>query len=78
MASVKVNILKADDMSFPIFIEFELVDKKGIRHHFIDKVPVISDDYGIVPPCIGYMRCHIVKETENSCIIDTAFHGSRI
>ena len=72
MASVKVNILKIVDMSFPIFIEFELIDKKGISHHFIDKVPAVSNDYDLVPPCIGYMRCNIVKETDNSFIIDTA------
>lgn len=72
MASVKVNILKIVDMSFPGFVLFELIDKKGISHHFIDKVPVISDDYDLIPPCIGYMGCNIVKETENSFIIDTA------
>ena len=73
MSSVKVNILEIVDISFPIFVRFELIDKKGISHYFIDKVPVISDDYDLVPPCIGYMRCNIIKETENSFIIDTAF-----
>lgn len=72
MTSVKVNILKVVDMRFPIFVEFELIDKKGISHHFIDKVPVVSGDYDPIPPCIGYMRCNIVNETENSFIIDTA------
>ena len=72
MASVKVNILKIVDMSFPIFVEFELIDKKRISHHFIDKVPVVSGDYDLIPPCIGYMGCNIVNETENSFIIDTA------
>ena len=49
MAAVKVKILKIVDMSYPIFVEFELV-----------------------PPCVGYMRCNIINETENTFIIDTA------
>ena len=68
---VKVEILKIIDVSFPIFIEFELIDINGKSYHFIDKVPVVSDDYDLVPPCIGYMRCNIIDETENTFIIDT-------
>ena len=59
MAAVKVKILKIVDMSYPIFVEFELVDAKGASHYFIDKVPVVSDDDELVPPCVGYMRCNI-------------------
>ncbi len=72
-AVVKVNILEIVDRSFPIFVEFELIDSKGISHHFIDKVPVICDDYDPAPPCAGYMGCNIINETENTFIIDTAF-----
>lgn len=71
MAVVKVEILKIIDMSFPIFIEFELIDINGTSHHFIDKVPVVSGDYDLVPPCDGYMGCTIINETENTFIIDT-------
>lgn len=71
MAVVKVEILKIIDMSFPIFIEFEFVDINGTSHHFIDKVPIVSGDYDFVPPCEGHMRCTIIKETENTFIIDT-------
>lgn len=70
MAKVKVQILKIIDMSYPIFIEFELKDVNDISHNFIDKVPVVSGDYDLVPPCIGYVGCHIVNETENTFIID--------
>lgn len=72
MAAVKVTILKIVDTSYPIFVEFELVDAKGASHYFIDKVPVVSGDDELVPPCVGYMRCNIINETENTFIIDTA------
>lgn len=72
MADVKVNVLKYVDMSFPIFVEFELIDCNGISHRFVDKVPVISNNYDLIPPCTGYMRCSIIKETSKTFIIDTS------
>ena len=72
MAEVKVNILKIVDISFPIFVEFELIDCNGISHRFVDKVPVISNNYELIPPCTGYMRCSIIKETDEKFIIDTS------
>lgn len=71
MAKAKVKILKIVDTSFPTFIKFELTDKKGISHHFIDKIPIVNSNYDLIPPCIGYMRCNIFFETEDSFIIDT-------
>lgn len=74
MASAIVKILKiVDDTGYPTFVEFELIDKNGVSHHFIDKVPVVCEDYDHdpVPPCTGYMGCNIIDETENSFIIDT-------
>lgn len=72
MAEVKVKILKIVDMSFPIFVEFELIDCNDVSHHFIDKFPVICNDYDPIPPCTGYMGCTIIKETDCTYIIDTA------
>ena len=73
MASVRVNILKiVDDTGYPTFVEFELIDSNGISHHFIDKVPIISADDDLIPPCDGEMRCMIVGETKNTFLIDTA------
>ncbi len=71
MASVKVNITKITDTSFPIFVAFELTDCRGNVHHFADKLPVISDSDDLVPPCIGSMRCRILRETEHTYVIDT-------
>ena len=45
MANVKVNVLEIVDMSFPIFVKFELIDCNSVSHYFIDKVPVISDNH---------------------------------
>jgi len=72
MAGVKVNILKIVDMNFPMFVEFELIDCHGVSHHFIDKVPVVSDNYDLIPPCPGCMGCNIINETDNSFVIDTS------
>lgn len=72
MADVKVNVLKIVDNSFPIFVEFELMDCNGISHRFVDKVPVISHNYDLIPPCTGYMRCSIIKETNKTFLIDTS------
>ena len=72
MANVKVNVLKIVDMSFPIFVKFELIDCNSVSHYFIDKVPVISDNYDLIPPCTGNMRCSIIRETNNTIIIDTS------
>ena len=72
MANVKVNVLEIVDMSFPIFVKFELIDCNSVSHYFIDKVPVISDNYDLIPPYTGNMRCSIIMETNNTIIIDTS------
>ena len=72
MTEVKVVIKKIVNMSFPIVVEFELTDISNTVHKFIDKVPIVSADYDITPPCTGYMRCNIIKETDRTFIIDTS------
>jgi hypothetical protein len=79
MAEVRVKIIRIVDVSYPMFVEFELTDWKGIKHQFIDKVPVVCqcNRYNPNPlcikhDCIGIMRCNIVKEKNNTFIIDTS------
>ena len=72
MANVKVNVLEIVDMVFPIFVKFELIDCNSVSHYFIDKVPVISDNYDLIPPYTGNMRCSSIRETNNTIIIDTS------
>lgn len=45
MPKVKVRVTKIVDMSFPIFVECELEDYKGVIHYFIDKAPVLIGEY---------------------------------
>lgn len=69
---VEVNVIRITDESFPGFVEFTLTDSSGEEHRFIDKIPIVSDDYNMRPPCIGYMRCSIVGESNNTFFIDTS------
>lgn len=81
MAEVTVKVIEViDDTGYPMIIKCELKDCKGIKHHFIDKVPVIcqcerypSELQCFKEDCIGTIRCNIVGETDKTYIIDTEF-----
>ncbi len=72
MASVKLSVLRIVDTSQPFFVECELVDCNGIRHHFVDKLPVFVANENTYPPCMGKMRCTIIETTKNTVVIDTS------
>jgi hypothetical protein len=72
MAEVKVTISKCVDMSQPIFVEFEFADCNGIKHIFVDKLPIVSASSDIELPCDGVLRCTIVSENDRTYIIDTS------
>lgn len=81
MAEVAVKVIEViDDTGYPMMIKCELTDCRGIRHHFIDKVPVIcqcerypSDVPCLKKDCTGAIRCSIVEESDETYIIDTEF-----
>lgn len=80
MAEVTVKVIEVVDTGYPMFIKCELKDYKGIKHLFIDKVPVIcqcerylSELPCIKENCIGTIQCNIVGETDKTFIIDTEF-----
>ena len=81
MAKVTVKVIEViDDTAYPMIIKCELIDCKGIKHYFIDKVPVICEceRYSYVSSCwkedcTGIIRCNIVEETDKTYIIDTEF-----
>ena len=81
MVEVTVKVIEViDDSGYPMIIKCELTDYKGIKHHFIDKVPVICqcDRYFSVHPCLkeectGTIRCNIIGETDKTYIIDTEY-----
>lgn len=73
-ANVRVEILRVtDDSGYPAFIEFALTDSSGKTHIFADKLPIVSAEDEVHPPCEGLLRCHIIAETEKTCTIDTTF-----
>ena len=81
MAEVAVKVIEViDDTGYPMMIKCELTDCRGIRHHFIDKVPVIcqcerypSDVPCLKKDCTGVIRCSIIEESDETYIIDTEF-----
>lgn len=81
MAEVAVKVIEViDDTGYPMMIKCELTDCRGIRHHFIDKVPVIcqcerylSDVPCLKKDCTGSIRCSIIEESDETYIIDTEF-----
>lgn len=73
MTEVKVNIVKIiDDSSYPTFIEFELVDIHGKHHLFRDKLPIVSFEDEIEPPCEGELGCKVIKKSGDVITIDTS------
>ena len=81
MVNVTVKVIEViDDSGYPMIIKCELIDYKGVKHHFIDKVPVICqcDRYLYVQlcwkeDCAGIIRCNIIGETDKTYIIDTEY-----
>ncbi|MCR5121254.1 MAG: hypothetical protein K6B74_02415 [Ruminococcus sp.] len=74
IAEVYVEITRVtDDSGYPDLVEFALTDTDGRRHIFHDKLPVVSAEDEVKPPCAGALRCHIIGEKENSYLIDTSF-----
>ena len=73
-ADVRVEILRVtDDTGYPTFIEFSLTDSEGKTHIFADKLPIVSAEIEVQPPCEGMLRCHIIGGTDSTYIIDTTF-----
>lgn len=74
IAEVRVEMTRVtDDSGYPVFVEFALTDTDGRRHIFQDKLPVVSAEDEVKPPCAGALRCHIIGEKENAYLIDTSF-----
>jgi len=62
---LKVQIVQYVDDYFPGIVECELVDAGGHRHTFIEKGPVVSDEWPGPEdsyPKSGIIRCEIVEQ----------------
>lgn len=71
-AATKVMITKITDESFPIFVEAVLTDYHGKSHYFTDKLPIFSLEHTPDLPCEGAIRCVIIQDNGESCLIDTS------
>lgn len=71
MNTVKVEIQKIIDHSFPVFVECVLVAYDGKKYYFHDKLPVFSSDCNTKIPSVGKMRCRIVQDKQDTLVIDT-------
>ena len=66
-AGVKVEISRYVDASFPGWVECTLVDALGVKHMFVEKVPVVTKahlDAGISYPQPGVIACVVVETSE--------------
>ena len=70
--AIKVMITKITDEAFPIFVEAMLTDCHGEIHCFSDKLPIFSSEYNLVLPCEGTLRCTILQDNGETCLIDTS------
>src|SRR5215510_8744825 len=68
-AGVKVEISRYVDASFPGWVECTLVDALGVKHMFVEKVPVVTEvhlDAGISYPQPGVIACVVIERSERN------------
>jgi len=68
MPSVSVSISRFVDEHFPGFVEFIITDAVGMRHTFVDKVPIVTEanlHLESVYPQPGMLPCEIVAESSD-------------
>lgn len=71
MDAVKVELLRVTDEAFPGFAECALVDCRGRRHLFRDKLPVFLAEGA--PERAGAIRCRVVERRRDTAVIDTSW-----
>lgn len=72
IVGVKVTITRITDDSFPSFVEAMLTDYQGEAHYFTDKLPVFSLEDNPKLPYDGTIRCIVIQDNTESCLIDTS------
>lgn len=74
MYGTMVDVLGVTDNSYPVFVDFQIVDCNGVYHNFHEKSYVVNlqyfDDGNLTSD--GTIRCKIIKVKENTFIIDTS------
>ncbi|MBO5103459.1 MAG: hypothetical protein J6B74_00130 [Ruminococcus sp.] len=74
MYSTKIDVLDVIDNSYPIFVNFQILDCHGVYHNFHEKSSVVKlhyfDDGSLTGD--GTIKCKIIKVKEDTFIIDTS------
>jgi hypothetical protein len=68
MLAIKVEISRFVDDHQPGFVECWFEDVRGVRHFFVEKVPVLTSAYldaTSVYPADGFIDCELVEHPNN-------------
>jgi len=72
---VQITVIKIIDESFPIWLNFEIVDLLGNVHTFTEKAPVIFGNTESIPnsfPQLATIECKVIEISSSFAIIDTS------
>lgn len=73
MIDLPISIIGVEDKAFPVWLRFELVDRHGVRHGFVEKAPVLFE--GPVPtsfPFPATIACEVLKKHRTYVVVTTA------
>ena len=68
MPSLVVEISRFVDDHFPGFVECALIDAEGVRHLFVEKAPIVSEEALVLAseyPRPGGIPCEIQREWQD-------------
>ena len=68
-----ISITGVEDTAFPVWLRFELIDRYGVRHEFVEKAPVLFE--GAVPisfPFAATIACEVRERHETYLVVTTA------
>lgn len=61
-----------EDAAFPVWLRFELVDRHGVRHEFVEKAPLLFD--GAAPssfPFAATIACEVLERHQTYLVVTT-------
>jgi hypothetical protein len=65
MPAIEIQILRFVDENQPGWVECALVDSVGVKHLFVEKIPVVSTENLSLTsnyPCSGSIQCDVEEE----------------
>jgi hypothetical protein len=67
-----ISITGVEDTAFPVWLRFELIDRYGVRHEFVEKTPVLFE--GAVPisfPFAATIACEVLERHQTYAVVTT-------